>query len=129
MPRLPGDERAAVVLHLREEAARLLALADDIERGGRENLPQLVAEGSRAADAPALDKTDIVILAALSRSRWPMRQDQISSDTSPRLSVRTIGPRLAKLRDAGLTRRPMGERGGDEITDAGRAALAAFTSD
>jgi hypothetical protein len=69
------------------------------------------------------DEVDGKILCALDSGR-PLLQDEIAQATE--LSVRTIGPHLKQLRDAGLICRPSGtERKGDQITAAGRAALAA----
>jgi hypothetical protein len=69
-----------------------------------------------------LHRDDVKILEALARSQTTHFQLDLESSTN--LSRGTIGTRLERLREAGLVDRPNGERGGDAITDAGRAELA-----
>jgi repressor of nif and glnA expression len=79
-----------------------------------------------------LDRIDFEILLALSRAVFPVTQTQLSMATTPRISERTIGPRLSRLREAGLVYRPLGPRTGEMITDRGREELKkliAITSD
>lgn len=70
------------------------------------------------------NKWDLGILCVLEKSDVPLTQDEIAGKRSENVpSKPTIGKCLAVMREAGLVRRPHGERSGETITDAGRKLL------
>jgi uncharacterized membrane protein len=71
----------------------------------------------------ALHPDDLRLLRALNDSGATMKQEDLAATT--RLSRGTLGRRLKRLREMGHVARPMGDRGGDAITDKGRQAVGA----
>lgn len=74
-----------------------------------------------ASGAAVLHPNDLKILQALAKAKTTQGQYDLEQTTG--LSRRTISARLQGLRDGGLTERPKGKRGGEAITNKGRAAL------
>jgi hypothetical protein len=122
----------------REEVARAYEKRIDAQgnspRLGSEtqvSTPEGIRSAERVFDAymstgiakPVLHPDDVKILRALASSSTT--QSQYGIEAASGLSRRTISDRLAALRAAGLTQRPNGIRGGEAITDAGRAAIPA----
>ncbi len=70
-----------------------------------------------------LHRDDLKLLSVLARAQTTVLQYELEQDPRIGLSRRTICERLKRLRDAGLTYRPNGERGGEAITNAGWARL------
>jgi hypothetical protein len=70
---------------------------------------------------PTLRPIDAKILRALEDAGTTLTQFDMSDRVS--FSERSIRDVLRQLREAGLTHRPHGERGGETITERGRAAL------
>lgn len=75
------------------------------------------------SSTPPLDDKDVSILRYL-EEMYPLAKSQTDIEAGSLVSRRTIGRRLAKLRDKNLTHRPKGEKGGEAITDQGRKLLA-----
>jgi DNA-binding Lrp family transcriptional regulator len=76
--------------------------------------------GGNVTGRIVLDRIDFAILQALARAYFPVTQIDLSHATEPRISERTIGPRLDRLRRAGMVERPLGPRSGEQITGTGR---------
>jgi hypothetical protein len=74
-----------------------------------------------------LHPRDRWILMVLREAGTCLTQEKIEGilerDSKRRLSAKTIGKRLERLRNAGFTTRPNGDKGGDAITPEGRTAL------
>ena len=68
-----------------------------------------------------LHPDDLMILQVLSTAGTTLTQEALNKKIAR--DVKTIGKRLARLRELGLTHRPDGERGGDAITETGIKAL------
>jgi len=70
---------------------------------------------------PSLNRNEARILRCL-RDHAPklMTQEEIEAET--RISVRTIGPCLARLRGLGFAHQPRGDRQGHTVTPAGKSA-------
>ena len=75
-------------------------------------------EGVSDPDTPALDNNDLLILQAL-YDRHPATHLQVDLEDATKLMRRTIGKRLAYMREHGLAERPKGKRQGDRITAKG----------
>ena len=106
------------------ELAELLALdtddqsPDHQDAGMAEHPPAVV---NLSDNSIVLHPDDVVILRKLNEARTTLTQYAIEETT--RIARTTISTRLKRLREEGLTFRPNGERGGDAITEAGRAQL------
>jgi hypothetical protein len=85
-------------------------------------LPIKFAAAAGEEAAVVLHPDDAKILRALAKAATTQTQYDLEAGSA--LSRKTISARLARLREAGLTYRPSGDRGGEAITDAGRNALA-----
>ncbi|MCK4873580.1 MAG: hypothetical protein KAS72_12730 [Phycisphaerales bacterium] len=129
---LAAEREAERVVRVRSDAR---ILAEEQQRAGvllqveaserADDSPVVaVGETAEAAETLALDGDDVAILRALDKAGVLCTQPTIEADT--RISRRSLGDRLRRLRDAGLTKRPKGPRGGEGITDKGRAALARY---
>lgn len=70
-----------------------------------------------------LQRDDVLILEALEGTGQAMTQVEIEAYKNTMPSRGTIGKRLERMRKAGYIRRPHGDRGGDTITNDGKAAL------
>jgi hypothetical protein len=74
---------------------------------------------------PILDKPDVCILRVLAKAPNSLTQLDIAERTKRVIrSRRALGPRLERLRQAGLIHRPKGIHGGDAITSKGRKAIS-----
>ncbi len=111
---------APVILDMKEAA---LQPTQDGKEGVSQGASGTVGSGQEIADDVSLDETDLKILGALA-SRHLTRLHQYQLEQLTGLSRGTIGPRLAALREHGLTHRPNGERGGEAITQRGLTLLA-----
>jgi len=98
-------------------AAIDILLAETAPRSPRAAVSQDKGGGLK----PVLHPNDVKILRALASTTTTQNQYGIEQNSG--LSRRSISERLAKLRAAGLTHRPNGDRGGEAITDEGRAAI------
>jgi DNA-binding transcriptional ArsR family regulator len=121
-----GDEQSEIDALEREvrdlEAERRPAARDAMSSTSRRTPPETkLAKGLQIASTVILHPDDVKILRALDREK--ATQSQYDLEHSTRLSRRTISKRLQVLRQGGLTCRPRGERGGETVTNAGRAAL------
>lgn len=67
------------------------------------------------------DDVELEILKALENATTLQSQYDLASTT--KIGRKTIGTRLGKLRKAGFTERPKGDKNGERITDMGREAL------
>jgi len=123
----PGQRdnlRKGIELHANTEALKLseaksLAAGKGTSAGG---VGAKGAQESLPSPSPTiLHPDDEKILRALAESKTTQIQCYLETDTG--LSRRTISERLKGLRAAKLTCRPKGERGGEAITEKGRAAL------
>lgn len=83
--------------------------------------PAPADNGKADKQSLALEPDDRKILEALAKARTTQVQVDLEADTG--LSRKTISSRLKRLRAAGLTYQPNGQRRGEAITDPGRQAL------
>jgi hypothetical protein len=79
---------------------------------------------SGATFTPALDKDDLKILKHLAGTSRLCTTKDIAAAVW--LSDKTIGKRLAALREVGLVHRPRGSRGGNRITSTGLELASRF---
>lgn len=83
---------------------------------------QMRADAVNRAEPIKLSESDINVLALLANEEEVLiRSAEIAFRINA--STKTVNAVLAKLRNAGLVARPEGERSGNAITAAGRAAL------
>jgi hypothetical protein len=107
---VPADEHAA----LPGQVSHAPAIDKPADGGAKGKL-------EKADHSLPLDSEDLAILRALKKAG--ALQSQYDLETVTHLSRKTIGNRLQKLREVGLTHRPKGERGGEGITELGLKRL------
>lgn len=104
------------------EKDRLLARAGEVDNAVPGSASSTVEADPAPAQIEPLHPDDVRILQALAKAGTT--QTQYDLETATGISRRTISPRLAALRERGLTWRPHGERGGEAISDAGRRLVS-----
>jgi uncharacterized membrane protein len=85
------------------------------------NIPERGEGDAKAADV--LHPDDKKILEALAKARTTQFQSDLEPNESTGLSRKTLSARLKELRKMGLVSRPRGPKGGDAITEKGRAQI------
>lgn len=123
--RVPAPDVTALLRRMRQQVSRAAHAARTASAAGTAGAPTdngRAAGGSRPADSPPIDETELAVLRAL-RDKHPLLTKNVDIEAAADLSKQTVGEVVTALIDKGLATRPQGERKGVVLTAEGLALV------